>query len=245
MLPSILEHEHHLPNHSTRGPNRDWRKYRDDPNKGLAAQLVNYEKFVEYWMEKYDRSQLLLVSYEDMTDGMMGPLAAGRIAHFLGEVEGVNPIKPEAVTCVWETIVNFKNKQQPSDPEQKVLRGKVKVIHPNRVKSLRSGPKDRPYTAQNLADMLALFRRLQSKYSHDEEFVRIMQLYVDVVEKTVPRESSQQQQKRKTRKKQLIGPFFYLWPQIRDLVSSVAKVLTKERGTFLIFLVVLVKKILS
>ena len=193
MLPSILEHEHHLPNHSTRGPNRDWRKYRDDPNIGLAAQLVNYEKFVEYWMEKYDRSQLLLVSYEDMTDGMMGPQAAGRIAHFLGEVEGVNPIKPEAVTCVWETIVNFKNKQQPSDPEQKVSRGKVKVTHPDPGKSLRSGPKDRPYTAQNLADMLALFRRLQSKYSHDEEFVRIMQLYVDVAEKTVPRESSQQQ----------------------------------------------------
>lgn len=229
------EHANHLPNHSTRGPNREWLKYRDDPNSGLAPQLVNYERFVEYWMEKYERRQLLLLSYEDMTDGMVGPLAAGRIAQFLGEVEGVKPIKPEAVTCVWETVVNFKRpprsgmslgQRRDVPPPAAELRANSKErqmqvsgnksnqssregqgdaainngnqedaerrTHADPGKSLRKGPKDRPYTAQNLADMVALFRRLESKYSHDEEFVRIMQSYIDAVSNTVPREMSQQ-----------------------------------------------------
>jgi len=52
--------------------------------------------------------------------------------------------------------------------------------------SLRVGPKSRPYTSQNLADMVALFQRLAGKYNHDQEFVRIMQWYIGTVSTTVP-----------------------------------------------------------
>ena len=36
--------------------------------------------------------------------------------------------------------------------------------------------------------MLTLFQRLERKYSYDEEFVRIMRLYIESVSNTVPME---------------------------------------------------------
>merc|ERR1712194_547694 len=180
--------------------------------------------------------------------------AAGRIASFLGEVEGVNPVAPGTVLCVWETIVNYRNlKQLPkghprpersvpppeqqqemvppveeiqtgfkkrrmkarndkndnnndvqkwkgngdikngkrNDAEQRASRRKLGIrggkTHAD-PSSLRVGHKHRPYTAQNLADMLTLFQRLERKYSYDEEFVRIMRLYIESVSNTVPME---------------------------------------------------------
>jgi len=262
------EHLNHLPNHSARGPNEDWLAYRDHPNYGLAVQIANYEKFVDYWMQKYDRQQILLISYEDMTDRMVGPLTAGRIAQFLGEVEGVDPIGPEAVPCVWETIVNYKNAAQhpgkdqpeisapPLEQQQEVIVDEVgppPLVEDSQAKnnrnngrnerdkepsaqemdvinadqrlsswrndppdsaaelhagppdghsrrklgilggrthaepsSLRVGPKERPYTSQNLADLVNLFQRLAGKYSNDKEFMRIMSFYIGTVSITVP-----------------------------------------------------------
>lgn len=116
------EHLNHLPNHSTRGPNEDWIKYRDDLNSGIVYQLNQYENFVSYWMEKYpERRQLLMLSYEDLTDDFTGPIAAARIANFLGEAEGVEPIAAESIPCVWETIVNYKNVAPPVSGEMSAV----------------------------------------------------------------------------------------------------------------------------
>jgi len=290
------EHLNHLPNHSTRGPNEDWLQYRDHPGYGVSAQLVNYEKFVEYWMEKYaDRRNLFLASYEDLTDDYLGPVVATGIARFLGESEGVDPIAPESIPCVWMTIVNYKNAPPPPDKKvidasarmlggsakgaeliqastlrkmaakgefaqemstgrkgvqnrkAQVLGGKTnsnprtlnvgkgaspqeKAIVSRRAQmlggktntnasslkvsnaassqeklnvregarklsgskthadpsSLRTGPKVRPYTQKNLTDMLAMFERLVRKYSHDQDFVRIITSYIEHVSKIQP-----------------------------------------------------------
>jgi len=299
------EHLNHLPNHSTRGPNEDWIIYRDDPSSGLPYQIPSYESFVEYWMDKYpEPQQLLMISYEDLTDSRMGPIAAARIASFLGETEGVNPIAAESIPCVWETIVNYKNAAEPTPemyaeaaavlaetappaldmdfiPEAAaplaetappamevdfIRRKKRKNVTPptpemlaeaaaplaetapppmevdvvqrkksrnvapltpemlaeaaaalaetappamemdfiqgkNRRRlglaqgkthadpsSLRTGPKVRPYTGQNLADMVAMFQRLVEKYNHDEDFVRIMGSYIETVSNTAPQD---------------------------------------------------------
>eukprot|EP00579_Thalassiosira_antarctica_P030835 CAMPEP_0202029526 /NCGR_PEP_ID=MMETSP0905-20130828/64023_1 /ASSEMBLY_ACC=CAM_ASM_000554 /TAXON_ID=420261 /ORGANISM="Thalassiosira antarctica, Strain CCMP982" /LENGTH=584 /DNA_ID=CAMNT_0048593289 /DNA_START=71 /DNA_END=1826 /DNA_ORIENTATION=- len=207
------EHLNHLPNHSTRGPNEDWIIYRDDPSSGLPYQIPSYESFVEYWMDKYpEPQQLLMISYEDLTDSRMGPIAAARIASFLGETEGVNPIAAGAVPCVWETIVNYKNVAPPTKkvyteaaaalaetapPVEEVdfIRGKNRrrlglaqgKTHAD-PSSLRTGPKVRPYTGQNLADMVAMFQRLVEKYNHDEDFVRIMGSYIETVSNTAPQD---------------------------------------------------------
>lgn len=204
------EHLNHLPNHSTRGPNEDWIKYRDNPGYDVSAQLRGYEEFVQYWMEKYpERQSLLLASYEDLTDNYLGPIVAMRIANFLGESEGVEPIATEAIPCVWETIVNYKNLAPsargnfPLPPEEDTLENEVNVGRKKKRKkktkrrltggktyadpsSLRAGPKDRPYTEQNLAEMLAMFQRLMERYYLDEDFVRIMASYIDTVSNTEP-----------------------------------------------------------
>lgn len=104
------EHMHELPNHSTRGPQEDWLKYRESEAYGFYYQIQNYEEFVSFWMEKYpDRRNLLLLSYEDLTNNYIGPMVAARIANYLGEVDGIDPIREESIPCVWETIVNYKN----------------------------------------------------------------------------------------------------------------------------------------
>jgi len=206
------EHLNHLPNHSTRGPNEDWIIYREDPG-GYPYQLPKYEAFVEYWMEKYpERHQLLLVSYEDLTGNSTGPIVATQIANFLGETEGVDPIAAESIPCVWETIVNYKNVAPPTEDTLKEAKAvleaeiapveEVDVIRSKNKRrlgvvrgkthadpsSLRTGPKVRPYTEQNLADMVAMFQRLAEKYNYDEYFVRIMDSYIETASNTVPQD---------------------------------------------------------
>mmetsp|Transcript_5259 Transcript_5259/g.11939 ORF Transcript_5259/g.11939 Transcript_5259/m.11939 type:complete len:367 (-) Transcript_5259:224-1324(-) len=190
------EHLNHLPNHSTRGPNEDWLEYR---NLYYLDQIQGYEKFVEYWMEKYpDRQNLLLASYEDLTDNYLGPIVTTRIANFLGQSEGVEHIATESIPCVWDTIVNYKNAGPPvvegtlpennevnASPKKNRRRLQQGKTHAD-PSSLRTGPKVRPYTEENLGLMLAMFQRLMEKYSFDEEFVRIMASYIDTVSNTVP-----------------------------------------------------------
>ncbi|KAL7545845.1 hypothetical protein ACHAWF_009209 [Thalassiosira exigua] len=187
------EHQHHLPNHSTRGPTEDWLKYRDSccDGQGIAVQIQTYEKFVEYWMQKYsERRNLLIVSYEELTDNLLGPTAATEIALFLGETEGVNPIDIKSIPCVWDTIINYNDSNNRRNGEE--LKGEVGAenlsIGGTRLdpKSLRTGPKVRPYTEQNLQEMTAMLHRLLEKYSRDEDLVRIVSSYIETVSSTPP-----------------------------------------------------------
>jgi len=164
-------------------------------------------------MEKYpERHQLLLVSYEDLTGNSTGPIVATQIANFLGETEGVDPIAAESIPCVWETIVNYKNVAPPTEDTLKEAKAvleaeiapveEVDVIRSKNKRrlgvvrgkthadpsSLRTGPKVRPYTEQNLADMVAMFQRLAEKYNYDEYFVRIMDSYIETASNTVPQD---------------------------------------------------------
>ena len=198
----FAEQINHLPTHSTRAPNEDWLKYRDHPSDGVLAQIKIYEKFVTYWMEKYaDRSNLLLVEYEKLTSNeshkcaveiesnkidrqcMKGPMEAIRIANFLGEQEGVDPIAEESIPCVWEHVVNYKSEEEMNAGKRKDGR-KLRKVDGDWVSSVRTGPKVRPYSKELLDEMLALLQRLAEKYSNDEEFVTIMSSYIETVSKT-------------------------------------------------------------
>lgn len=187
-----------LPNHSTRGPNKDWLEYREHPGHGFDVQLKGYEAFATYWMEKYDddRSNLLLLAYEDLTSQDHGPATAQHIADYLGETEGVEPIETESIPCIWETVVNYKNHPSPTSHEEEdnveVKNRKLRVSYADRYDpaSERSGPKVRPYTAENLQAMIDMFNRLMTKYSHDEEFVSIMESYIKKAESTEPIDDS-------------------------------------------------------
>ena len=193
------EHIHNLPNHSTRGPNKYWLEYRNNPDFGLDVQLKGYEAFATYWMDKYDdRSNLLLLSYEDLTSQDLGSSTAQRIADYLGETEGVEPIDSKSIPCIWETVVNYKNHPPPAtqqeevDTEVEVKNRKLRVSFAERYDpaSERSGPRVRPYTADNLQAMIDMFNRLMIKYSHNEEFVSIMESYIEKAESTEPIDDS-------------------------------------------------------
>jgi len=173
-----------LPNHSTRGPNEDWVDWRES-RQGLEFQMQRFEEFVSFWMDKYGDNfdSLLLVSYEDITSEIKGPFATMRIAKFLGQTEGVAPIEEQSVPCVWRTIVKYKNKPPPSQGSRRLM-SREKLAY--KISSLRTGPKERPYTASQLGEMVAMFKRLINKYPHHDDLVRILRDYVDSAMKTVP-----------------------------------------------------------
>ena len=174
----MSEHEHGLPNHSTRGPQSDWLKFRDS-NLGcnVECNLRHFEQFINIWMAKYkDRSKLHVVSYEDMTNAKTGPKTALSIAKFLGQTEGVTPIAAESVPCLWETVINCNNHVGGSahvdeTPSNMIDAGKFHLDP----KSERVGPKIRPCTQQMRDNMLAMLQRLKERYEDDEELGRIIE----------------------------------------------------------------------
>ena len=184
------EHGHGLPNHSTRGPQSDWLKFRDSAlGCNVECNIRHYEEFINIWVTKYkeDRSKLHVVSYEDMTNTQTGPRTALSIAEFLGQTEGVNPIANENVPCVWETVINYKNHVEDGTHKRRLKRKMTDPIagetHVD-PRSKRTGPKTRPYTQKMLDDMLAMLQRLKARYEDDEELGRILDEYIESTSKT-------------------------------------------------------------
>lgn len=217
----LYERQHQLPNHSTRGPTKDWLEYRENPEHGVLAQLNAYENFVEYWMERYaDRNDLLLISYEDLTDPNLGPTVATQITTFLAQTEGVEPIDLESVPCVWETIVNYKKHThgvplgKDGEPllsenvgynkfggtRRKLRWAEVAGVmvptgrtHPD-ISSQRKGPKVRPYSEEQLVKMKEMFQRLLMKYEMDNDLTKIMYSYINAISKTPIEEGLEEEQ---------------------------------------------------
>ena len=183
----LFERKHRLPNHSTRGSNDEWVRYRDHDGHGLGYQLEMFDTFFRYWMDRFRgraRENMLLVSYEDLVNYVRGPEVARRIAEFLERGnEGLVHVDPARVGCVWRAVVKYKDESSTSLE----LSGRREVMVAN-PQSLREGPRERPYRAHQLEGMLAALRRLMELYSHDDEFVGILRGYVEVVSNTVPAE---------------------------------------------------------
>ena len=162
-------------------------EYREHPGHGFRVQLPAFEEFVVYWLERFasDRSNLLLLSYEDLTDETNGPLVTMQIVEFLSQKVGVGSIEREAIPCIWRTIV--KDHGTPSKPQsvqtQNRERRKLSLFGHSRI-SERSGPRVRPYTMQQLYEFKACFQRLFARFeAMDPEFARIMSSYIATAEK--------------------------------------------------------------
>lgn len=202
----MSEIEHHLPNHSTdstRGSDKDWIKYRDHSFTNL---IQDYETFVEYWMEKYNnnnpssesddnnhnnRQNLLMVAYEDLTDMIIGPMVARRLVNFLGQVEGVEPIEAESISCIWETIVSYSNNNVGYNGPAAFFQKDEEKFSQKQQKNLNllqenGGPAERPCTARNLMEVMDMFQRLVERYSFDDNFVRVITSYMKTVSNIEP-----------------------------------------------------------
>ena len=98
----IYEMRNHLPVHSERAPVEEWVKWR---NAYVDIEIAEYKKFVFYWMDRYTPENRHLITYEGLTDDLIGAEVAKGLNEFLGLVEGVDPIEQESVACVWKAVV--------------------------------------------------------------------------------------------------------------------------------------------
>lgn len=173
-----------MPNHSTRGSNEEWIEYRDHMNHGLMFQLEMFEKFVVYWMQRFegDRNNLFLISYEDLI-GERGAEVTAYIVDFLMKDNHNLSIDRKKIECVWRTVVKFKEMQPRTQQQLRALEAPQTRANPH---SLREGPRERPYKKRQLEELLRVLQRLIEGFSNDEDFVRIISGYIDSVSDTVP-----------------------------------------------------------
>ena len=169
-----FEKENGLPNHSRRAPVEEWLKWRTD--NVFDRQLLYWEEFVIFWMDKLSADKRLIVAYEDLVDPATGPQAALKLRDFLDEVDGVESIERGAVACLWEKLVNYKET------------GTAEIAANGNVGGKREGPEgySKAYTRRQLNEFMAVMEKLMRTYASDETLVRILQRYLNDLRNTQP-----------------------------------------------------------
>eukprot|EP00986_Skeletonema_menzelii_P012878 scaffold7277_cov80-Skeletonema_menzelii.AAC.8 len=139
-----------------RASEEEWIRYRDSAQ--FAAQVKAYEKFIIYWMNKYqeNREDLLLIPYEGLTGGK-GAIFTKQIGDFLDKAEGINIIDPDSVPCIWEKFVHF----------------------PATTTSFQERADDRPLTEDHLFVVSRMLQSLDATFGHDKQFSTIMKSYIN------------------------------------------------------------------
>jgi hypothetical protein len=56
-------------------------------------------------MERYAPKNCLLLTYEGLTDNLIGPKVTKGLNEFLGKARGVTPIHKDSVACIWRAVV--------------------------------------------------------------------------------------------------------------------------------------------
>lgn len=154
------ERTNHLENHSIRAPTEEWIAFR---NANLGEQLDSWRFHMDYWLEKYkdNRSKLLVLPYEHLTDTVRGAGTALKLAMFLDSLEGVNAARPEDVACIWHRSVKYMDEGESVEGH-----------------SVRSGSSSTPYTANQFDLMRTALQTQKWKYSDDPEVFKIMDQYI-------------------------------------------------------------------
>ena len=169
-----FEKENGLPNHSQRAPVEEWLKWRTD--RVFDRQLLYWEEFVIFWMDKLSADKRLIVAYEDLVDPATGPQVALKLRDFLDEVDGVESIERSAVACLWQKLVNYKED------------GTAEIAANGDVGGKREGPEgySKAYTRRQLNEFMAVMEKLMRTYASDETLVRILQRYLNDLRNTQP-----------------------------------------------------------
>ena len=58
-----------------------------------------------YWMDRYTPENRLLITYEGLTDDVIGAEVTKGLSLFLGQAKGVTTIHPDSVPCIWRAVV--------------------------------------------------------------------------------------------------------------------------------------------
>ena len=124
----IFEMRNHLPVHSERAPVEEWVKWR---NAYLDTEIAEYKKFIFYWMDRYTPANRLLITYEGLTDNVIGPEVTKSLNEFLGKAQGVTPIAQESVACIWRAVVKNEPPAQQAEKFKKLQSQAVNAAGPN------------------------------------------------------------------------------------------------------------------
>ena len=73
-----------------------------------------------YWMDRYAAADRLLITYEGLTDDVIGPEVTKTLNEFLGRVDGVTPIDESSVACVWRAVVKNEPPAQQAEKFKKL-----------------------------------------------------------------------------------------------------------------------------
>lgn len=94
----------------------------------------------------------------------------------------------DLIPCAWHKVVKYKEMKLRMENESNTKRRRrtQEGNNNNAQYSLREGPKRRPYTAAQLAEMLSVFHRLLLKFSGDSVFVSVISSYIEAVSSTLP-----------------------------------------------------------
>ena len=68
-------------------------------------------------MDRYAPENRLLLTYEGLTDNLIGPEVAKGLNEFLGKAKGVTPIPSDSVACIWRAVV----KNEPPEHQAKQI----------------------------------------------------------------------------------------------------------------------------
>mmetsp|Transcript_20409 Transcript_20409/g.33608 ORF Transcript_20409/g.33608 Transcript_20409/m.33608 type:complete len:342 (-) Transcript_20409:82-1107(-) len=154
------ERINHLENHSVRAPTEEWVAFRD---ANFGEQLRSWRKHMDYWLDKYqnDRSKLLVLPYEHLTDNAKGPATALKLASFLDSAKGVTAAKPEDVACIWHRSVKYMDEGESVEGH-----------------SIRTGSHKTPYTQSQFDQIRNTLQHQKWKYKDDPEVFQIMDQYM-------------------------------------------------------------------
>ena len=71
-------------------------------------------------MDRYAAADRLLITYEGLTDDVIGPEVTKTLNEFLGRVDGVTPIDDSSVGCVWRAVVKNEPPAQQAEKFKKL-----------------------------------------------------------------------------------------------------------------------------
>jgi len=137
------EMKNKLANHSTRAPVEVWIAWRDEK---FEEHLATWLHVVKFWMKHHTKEHRIIITYESLIQRETGPTELLRLGKFV--MRGEELASPEEdVPCVWDYTVN------------------TRADEGTRISSKRSGgPKERPYSANQLKRMIDELKALKELY---------------------------------------------------------------------------------
>lgn len=179
----LYEVQHNLPGHSTRAPMEDWLRWRD---ANYEEQMIAWAQHADFWLSRYsdDPEKILVLGFEGLTDDRGGPASALGLAAFLDRSNGIETIDPEAVPCIWDKIVRYKEGDKDTTTPQTVGTLVFQTNQETGVASKRASGDghDRPYTEQQLEKMLGLIREVHKKHKSNKQLVQWLRSYETITE---------------------------------------------------------------